>query len=333
MMASIRDVARLSGFSVTTVSRALNGYNDVNENTRNLIKEAARKLQYVPNIHAKNLVMKKSNRIGFIVFDFGMAAGEDNFVYELMVGMHHQCLKIGFELVFLLGSLLEENCSNVGALIRQYGLCGIVIMGCGKDSRTYQELLSIREPVVLIDGDIESEYVGSVSIDNYQAATEVMHYLIDRKKRKKILLINGKEDSFASLERFRGYRDALGDRYSPDDVHYAQYRETKSMDIVERLLSGDEFPYDAIFATSDMMAVGAQNALLKHNIRIGDEVDIVGFDNITLSGYIRVPLTTVSQDKVSLGKRSISMLTAIIRETSKNRKTIVKHQLVIRDSA
>ena len=333
-MASIKDVAKACGFSVTTVSRALNGYDDVNEQTKERIREAAKKLQYTPNIHAKNLVMQKSNRIGFVVFDFGRAAGEDNFVYELMIGMQKQCLEIGYDLVFLFGSLQSSVNSDVVALMRQYDLCGLIIMGCGKDSKTYTDLLTIQKPVALIDGDVYTDYVGGVSVDNYQAALEAVQYLLETKKRKNILLINGKPDSVASRERLRGYADAVGADFSESNVFYGDYNDVKSEEIIRDIIvKRGCFPYDAVFTTSDMMAVGAERALLSHGIAVGRDVDIIGFDNIPLSAYIRVPLTTVEQDKNKLGSESVKMLVSILNKTSPERKVTVKHRLVVRDSA
>lgn len=333
-MATIKDIAKASGFSVTTVSRALNGYNDVSAQTKQMIAHVAESLNYTPNIHAKNLVMQKSNRIGFIVFDFGLAAGEDNFVYELMIGMHQQCLKVGFELVFLFGSVQTPMNEDINALMQQYNLCGIVIMGCGKNSKTYKNLAEIQKPVVLIDGDLETEFVGCVSIDNHAASYEAVRYLIEQKNRKKILLINGKVDSYASIERLRGYKDALNGKYRETDVYYAEYSDKKSAEIIEEIWKQEDgFPYDAVFTTSDMMAIGAESALIAHGILVGEQIDIIGFDNIPLSEFIQVPLTTVAQYKMSLGTSAIQLLMTIINKTGSERRITVEHKLIVRASA
>lgn len=333
-MASIKDIARESGFSVTTVSRALNDYYDVSAETKALIREVAQRLNYSPNIHAKNLVMQKSNRIGFVVFDFGLAAGEDNFVYELMIGMQKTCLDKGFDLLFLFGSMHTAENTDLAALIQKYDLCGIVIMGCGKHYKTYRDLLTLEHPVAFIDGDIETDYVGSVSVDNFAAAKEAVSYLVEKKHRQRVLMINGKLDSFASAERLRGYQAVLGKDFDACNVVYGEYNDKLSYRLVEDRMKPDgTFPYDAIFAASDMMAVGAQNALLARGYTIGKDIDIVGFDNIPLSAFIHTPLTTVSQDKIRLGEECIHMLMNIINKDSENRRIIVPHNLVIRNSA
>lgn len=333
-MASIKDIARESGVSVTTVSRALNDHNDVSEATKARVREVAKRLNYSPNIQARNLVMQKSNRIGFVVFDFGLAAGEDNFVYEMMVGMQRRCIASGYDLLFLFGSVHTSENSDIPALIKKYDLCGIVIMGCGKHFKTYRDLQTIQSPVALIDGDIETDFVGTISVDNYAAAREAMEYLLTKKKRKRILLINGKEDSFASLERLRAYREALGGRFREEDVFYAEYSDKRAQEVVSALVAKDgSFPYDAVFATSDMMAVGAQNALLARGFAVGREVDIIGFDNIPLGAFIHTPLTTVAQDKIRLGEEAVNMLLNILCGESAERRVIVPHKLILRDSA
>jgi LacI family transcriptional regulator len=332
-MATLRDVSRESGYSVTTVSRALNGFDDVNEATKDHIREVAKRLNYQPNINAKNLVMQNSNRIGFIVIEFGQAAGEDNFVYEMMVGMQEKCASSGHELLFLFGSihLDDDKYENIETIIKKYGLAGIVIMGCSLNSITHQELKKISRPVVCIDGDLQTEYVGSVSVDNYQAAFDAVNYLKNVKHRNNILLLNGKENSYACQERMRGYKDALGKDFSEKNVFYGEYSDKISFQVIDRLASS-EFPYDAIFACSDMMAVGAINALLGHHLEIGKQVDVIGFDNIPLSSYIQIPLTTVNQDKVMLGEKAVTLLLDIINENGKNRKVIVPHKIVYRAS-
>ena len=332
-MATLRDVSRESGYSVTTVSRALNGFDDVNEATKNHIQEVAKRLNYQPNINAKNLVMQNSNRIGFIIFEFGQASGEDNFVYEMMVGMQEKCVSSGHELLFLFGSihLDEKKHENIEAIIKKYGLAGIVLMGCSTNSITHDELKKISRPVVCIDGDLQTEYVGSVSVDNYQAAYDAVNYLKNVKHRKNILLLNGKENSFACQERMRGYKDALGKDFSEKNIYYGEYSEQISYQAINGLFDSD-FAYDGIFACSDMMAVGAINALLSHHIEVGNQVDVIGFDNIPLSSYIQIPLTTVNQDKVMLGEKAVTLLLDIINGNSENRKIIVPHKIVYRAS-
>jgi len=332
-MATLKDVSRESGFSVTTVSRALNGFDDVNEETKNHICKIAEQLKYLPNINAKNLVMQKSNRIGFIIFDFGHAAGEDNFVYEMMVGMQRKCVSSGHELLFLFGSIYAADNKNedIEKLILQYNLAGIVIMGCSLNSKTHEDLKQISKPVICIDGDLETQYVGIVSIDNYKAAFEAVNYLKQVKHRKKIMMINGKEDSFACQERMRGYKDALGDSFSEKNIFYGHYNDLVSYQIVQDLIAS-EFAFDAVFASSDMMAVGAINALLENQIDIGNQVDIIGFDNIPLSSYIQKPLTTVNQDKIMLGDKAVTLLLDIIDEKDSNRKITVPHKIIYRST-
>lgn len=328
-MVTIKDISKESGYSVTTVSRALNDFDDVNEVTKEHIRKVAEKLNYVPNMHAKRLVTQRSNRIGFIIFEFGRAAGEDNFVYEMMVGMQKKCATTGHELLFLFGSVYADNNESIEKLILKYDLSGLIIMGCNMESNTYKELKQISRPVVCIDGDIETKYVGAVSIDNYQASYEAVTYLKDTKQRKRILMLNGKKDSFACRERLRGYQNAMGDSFAKSDVFYAEYSDIISYDIVKKLMQ-EEFKYDGIFASSDMMAVGAIHALQEYKIEVGKKVDVIGFDNIPLSAFLQRPLTTINQDKTMLGDKAVTMLLDIIEQKSENRKIIVPHQIVYR---
>jgi DNA-binding LacI/PurR family transcriptional regulator len=330
-MATLKDVSKVSGYSVTTVSRALNGFDDVNEETKSHIRNVAEQLNYLPNMNAKNLVTQKSNRIGFIIFDFGHAAGEDNFVYEMMVGMQRKCISTGHELLFLFGSIYasDNKTEDIEKLILKYNLTGIIIMGCSMNSKTHEDLKHISKPVVCIDGDLETPYVGIVSVDNYKAAYDAVSYLKKVKHRKRIMMLNGKTDSYACKERMRGYKDALGEDFSEDNVYYGNYSDIISYQVISEL-AVEDFPYDAVFASSDMMAVGTINALMEKQIEIGIQVDIIGFDNIPLGAYIHKPLTTVSQDKIMLGDKAVELLLNINEESDKVRRITVPHEIIYR---
>ena len=331
-MATLRDIAQASGFSMTTVSRALNDFDDVNAETKEAIRQVARQLNYRPNVHAKSLANKKSNRIGFIIFDFGYASGEDNFVYEMMLGMQKICVNIGYELVFLFGSVhySDKEPGLIEKLFHQYNLEGLVIMGLNNQSAAYEDLMAINRPIVCIDSDFTTPTVGCVTITNAEAIEEIVHFLRVQKKRKKLMMLNGKLHAYASQERLRGFREALGDAFRPETVHYGDYSEQKSIDIMQGLLASGQFDYDAIVCSNDMMAIGAIKVLTSYGYMIGRDVDVTGFDNIIISQYIATPLTTVNQDKQLMGRTAIQLLMDIILERATSMRIILPYSIVYR---
>jgi LacI family transcriptional regulator len=328
---TIKDIANKTGFSVTTVSRALNNYFDVNKETKEYIFKVAEELNYTPNINARRLVTKKSNRIGFIVFGFGKASGEDNFVYELLTGMQQKCIEVGYELVFLMGDIhfLSVEHNTLENIFKRFDLEGIVIMGFNINAPYFNALNNLKLPVVCIDGNIVNEYVGVVSVDNYLASYEATDYLIRQKFRKSIIFLNGKDDSYACSERLRGYKDAVGRELQPDNIFYCNYNDTESYNCIKELIN-KKVNFDGIFAASDMMAIGALRALNENSYKIGEQVDVIGFDDILISSYINPPLTSVRQNKPLIGEECITLLTDIIEQKEIKRKVIVPHNLVIR---
>lgn len=333
-MATLKDVAKRSGFSLTTVSRALNDYEDVNENTKEIIRKAARELKYAPNMYARSLVQNKNNRIGFIIFEFGRASGEDNFVYELMIGMQKVCMQRGYELVFLFDN--ETFHDNQEGLIEdiflKYSLGGLIIMGCNIGSAVYRELKKIDRPVVCIDGSFTTASVGCITIDNRAAIFEVVSYLQDHNGRKNIMMLNGKKNSYACRQRLKGFRDARGNVFQEKDVFYAEYSEMKAMEILQQLIAEEQFTYDAIVCSNDMMAIGVLRVLKEHGYEAGKTVDVVGFDNIIISRYISVPLSTVDQNMREIGSNGVELLLKLIEKPrrAKDNKIIMPYRIIHR---
>ncbi|MEE0692883.1 MAG: LacI family DNA-binding transcriptional regulator [Lachnospiraceae bacterium] len=333
-MATLKDVAKRSGFSLTTVSRALNDFEDVNENTKEIIRKAARELKYAPNMYARSLVQNKNNRIGFIIFEFGRASGEDNFVYELMIGMQKVCMQRGYELVFLFDNVTFHD--NQEGLIEdiflKYSLGGLIIMGCNIESAVYWELKKFDRPVVCIDGSFTTASVGCITIDNRAAIYDVVNYLQEHNGRKAIMMLNGKKNSYACRQRLEGFKEARGEVFQEDDVFYAGYSEVKAMEILQQLIVKKRFCYDAIVCSNDMMAIGALRVLKEHGYEAGKTVDVVGFDNINISRYIARPLSTVDQNMREIGSTGVQLLLNMIENPRKvkDNKIIMPYKIIHR---
>jgi DNA-binding LacI/PurR family transcriptional regulator len=144
------------------------------------------------------------------------------------------------------------------------------------------------------------------------------------------MMLNGKLNAYASMERLRGFREAMGDAFKPESVHHGDYSEQKSIAIMERLLSAGHFEYDAIVCSNDMMAIGAIKVLTSRGYLVGKDIDVTGFDNIIISQYIATPLTTVNQDKQLMGRSAMMLLMDIINEKATEMKIILPYSIIYR---
>lgn len=303
---TIRDVARRSGFSVGTVSRALNGYSDVAEQTRARVLQVASELEYQPESAARSLVTRRSHVIG--VF---LETGADHpdlqhpFFHEVLVGLKGAVGRAGYDLLLFAREQSNNVFGNQSCLdrCRQHGVDGAVLIGT-PDEAGIRGLVRSEVPCVGIDLDL-GEGGTLVASDNVAGAKLAVDHLYDLGHRR-IATITGLLHTRPGADRLQGYREALqGHRlaYRDEYVTYGDYYVDSGSQAMEELLGlGDEAP-TAVFAAADLMAIGAIRAATAAGVRVPDELSVVGYDDISLAEHLQPPLTTVSQDKLSLGAR------------------------------
>ncbi len=332
-MATIRDIARESGFSVTTVSRALNGYSDVNEQSRLKIIETAKQLNYVPNKAAQNLVKKYSNTIAMIISGMEPKGGVDNLVYSLISGMYIMAEKFGYQVaLFTMSSAYQKEKSYI-QFCREHNIRGAVITGIRTDDKYFEEVVESDLPCVLIDIPLEGDNLSYIAIDNVEASREIVQILIDN-NHKNIGMVSGRIEATVSLERYKGYEKALienGIAINPDYVVTGNFLELKAYEVTKELLMKNK-EITAIFCASDMMAIGCMKAVKELGLEIPKDISIVGFDDIPLAEYTTPPLTTVNQDFYERGKVAIQQLYKMTENLQYDKKINLDYKIMQRDS-
>ncbi|WP_078551703.1 LacI family DNA-binding transcriptional regulator [Bacillus alkalicellulosilyticus] len=331
-MTTIYDIAKKTGFSITTVSRALNNYTDVSEKTKKKILEAVEEMGYYPNNVARSLTMKKTFTIGVI------------FVEDLGIGMKHpffggviesfkqQVEKVGYDVIFLSKHLGGEEKSYIQHALHR-GVDGVVIFSSEKDDIEVQKLIDSSLPTVVID--LYSKKSSVVYSDNVHGSELAVQHLYDLGHRK-IAHIYGHQASFAGLERLKGFYSAvkklgltIPDSYIVDG-HYFSYE--KGYSAMETLLSLEDRP-TAVFVAGDLMAIGAISAIRTFGLQVPDDISIIGFDDIELAKYITPALTTIKQNTDLIGE---SAADALLNQIDKKNKVYtavtIPVELVIRDS-
>lgn len=329
MAVTIREVAREAGVSIATVSRVFNDSGPVNEDTRQRIIDAARRLRYIPNGAARSLITSKTQTLGVLLPDL---YGE--FFSEVIRGIDHTARQHLFHL--LLSSSHNDRDEIQAALRAMQGrVDGLIIMYPDLDAAALRDNLSDGLPVVLLNCHIDGDPFDAIVIDNYGGAYAMTRHLIEHGHRH-VALITGGRENYDAAERVRGYRAALRDggvAWSEELETEGAFTEVSGYEATRRILDRTPRP-TAIFASNDSMAIGALSALREAGLRVPDDVAVVGFDDIPIAGYVSPRLSSMHVPISELGARAMERLIEAIREEPPHapRREEIATTLVVRDS-
>jgi LacI family transcriptional regulator len=332
----IREVARRSGVSMATVSRALNGRPDVSAATRSRIEEIARRLGYAPNQQARALVRRRSDMVG-LIWDtsYVETKGRSPFLSDMLVGLKMALADTGYHLMLLSPQAADHGVNAFVQAAMQHGLDGVVLMGVDADLPALAALINSGRPCVGLDLPVQGSRASYVSSDNVAGAGTAVRHLHGLGHRR-IATILGPQSMMAASDRLAGYQAVMGELGLDVPDGYLQegdfFRES-GYTSMQALLALKK-PPTAVFAAGDEMAVGAMQAAIDAGLEIARDISIVGYDDIELASIVRPSLTTVSQDYLAIGAAAVTLLTQIIDgELDTPQPVHVPGQLLVRDSA
>jgi LacI family transcriptional regulator len=333
-MTTIKDLAKAAGVSITTVSRALNGYSDVSEKTRNRIKKLAEDLSYRPNAQAQSLVLKKTNSIGVILSDMNRSSAKDAFAFEVLCGINDKASELNYDIILFSTNPNKQLKKSYSDLCMERNVDGAILQGLKVNDPYLKEVIGQPHfPCVLIDIPVAGERVGHVTTDNVNGACEAVQHLI-RLGHRQIAMINGYDEAAVSRDRLTGYIVSLqqaGIPYDPTLVADGRFSEEGGEEAMEKLL-GEHPGITAVFCSSDLMALGAMKALEKAGNAIPGSISIVGYDDISIASYCTPKLTTIRQDKYDLGYQAAQMLIDMLEGRQVKHKVVLPTELIVRDS-
>ncbi|OQP07734.1 LacI family transcriptional regulator [Geobacillus sp. 46C-IIa] len=332
-MTTIKDIAKAAGVSITTVSRALNGYSDVNENTRQKIIDIAKQLNYSPNTLARGLVMNKSKTIGLLVSGLTRDSAKDNFTFEVLAGVNEYVSEVDYDMVLFSTTSTKQREKTYTQLCRERRVDGAILQGIRTDDPYLHEVVESNIPCVLIDIPIESKTVGYVTTDNVLGAKKAVRHLIEL-GHKRIAMINGYEYAFVSEQRLKGFKEALLEAGLPVREYWianGAFREEIAEQEALRLLQ--HYPeITAFFCASDLMALGVIKAAKRLGKQVPDDVAVIGYDDIILASYSAPSLSTIAQDKFAMGYEAAMLLIAMLEGKADSHVKILQTELKVRES-
>lgn len=205
MSPTIKDIAKAAGVSITTVSRALNGYSDVNEKTRNRIKKLAEKMSYRPNAQAQSLVLKKTNTIGVIISELTRDSVKAAFSFEVLCGISDRSSELNYDIILFSTNPNKQMNKTYSDLCRERNVDGVILKGLKTTDPYLREVTDQSMfPSVLIDIPVAGERVGHVTTDNVSGVRDAVRHLIQQGHRN-IAFINGYKEAAICADRLSGY--------------------------------------------------------------------------------------------------------------------------------
>jgi len=326
---TIFEVAAEAGVSLATVSRVINDDVHVKPQTRERVLSAMQRLGYVANRQARSLAGGKSNTIGLLVPDLGTG-----YIGEIIRGIDTELSWMNMDLILYTTHRTAAKESNYVANLARGMVDGLLLV-LPRNPVDYIETLTLRNfPFVLIDHQGTTENCPAVGATNWQGAYTATEYLI-LLGHKRIGFISGSMDLGCAQDRLKGYRSALRTYHipeAPELVYEGTFFQPDGYSGACTLLNLDD-PPTAIFASNDVMAMGAMDAVRNQGLRIPDDISVVGFDNIPQSAMVHPPLTTVQQPLEQMGRVAVQMLINILKNMEKDTSRIeLPTELIFRGS-
>jgi LacI family transcriptional regulator len=318
--ATIRDVARRAQLSVATVSRALNGFDNVSEQARERIASAVTELGYVPHAGARSLSLARNNAIGVVLPDL-----HGEFFSEIVRGMDREASRRGY--LLLLSNLHARSEQATQAVRAMRGrVDGLIVMAPHLDEGELAAALPPGVPAVLINTRGQAGGHSAIHLDNAAGAAAVVDHFA-RMGRKHLVHIAGPAGNIDAQERLTATRAAAIEKGLELTIIEGDFEEGSGIAAVEELLSSGK-AFDAIFAANDNMAIGALEALRKAGIQVPRDVAIAGFDDIPLARHLG--MSTVRVRIAELGERALARLLERLANNDDGGDELHAPELVVR---
>jgi LacI family transcriptional regulator len=310
---TIVDVAAEAGVSFGTVSRVINNDVHVKEETRARVLDAMQRLGFVANRQARSLAGGKSNSIGLLVPDLGTG-----YIGEIIRGIDAELSLSDFDLILYTTHRTASKEASYVANLAQGMVDGLLLVLPRNPADYIGTLTRLNFPFVLIDHQGTGQECPAVGATNWQGAYNATEYLI-KLGHSRIGFITGSMDLGCTIERLEGYRSALKTSHIPgaaELIYEGNFFQPDGYAGACALLDLKN-PPTAIFASNDVMAMGAMDAARSRGLRIPEDVSIVGFDDIPQASLVYPALTTVRQPLEQMGRVAAQMLVDMLKEPDK----------------
>ena len=330
MATSIKDVAKMAGVSIATVSRVLNDIDVVNEDTKEKVLNAIKELGYRPNIIARSLKTQRTKTIGILIPDIS-----SQFYPEIVRGAEDVANIYDYNVILCNSDFDVEKEKEYLRVLREKMVDGVIYMSSSLNNEILDLINELDLKTILVETKDSQGLFPSVTIDNVTATYEGTKYLIERGLKK--LAFIGVDSSTINAwgERYIGFEKALKEaKVSVDKnlVHFDTLKVKSGIEGAEQFVKSKK-KFEAIVCASDEIAMGAINTLRENGIKVPEDVSVIGFNNNYAASIFYPKITTISQPSYDMGSVAMRMLIKLLNKKELGeRHFVLGHELIKRDS-
>lgn len=327
---NIYDMAKEAGVSIATISRVINGKDVVSQKTRSKVEEILKKYNYTPNEIARGLVVNSIRTVGVMTIDI-----RDLYYANVAYTVERELSKLGYNVILSnTGDDTEEKIKYMNSLM-QKKVDGIILVGSVfKDDNLDKYIIDIagRIPVVMINGFVDGENIYSVMCDDAYGISAVVDHLAEKGRKRPVYFRY--TNSFSSRRKLDGFKAGMKQNNLPlegNSVIVVQQGLNGGVEGVEKLLE-NQYVFDAVICTDDLIAIGAMKCLKEHGIVVPEQVAVIGFNNSVLASCCEPELTSVDSLMENMGRYGVDIFSKVMLGEKVQAKTVIKPGLVIRKS-
>lgn len=330
---NIKDIAKIAGVGVSTVSRVINGHSDVKEETRQHVLNVIETYNYIPNNSARNLKRLESNHVGILI------KGMYNPFFAQMVQTIEKALANADYTAIVHYNIDDLKDSDAAyEFVMEKKLKGIICLGGDFDALTEADVKRLRVPFILastqIPQNLDKTIFSSVMIDNEKAAYEAVMAICHMGHKHIGIITTGEQDKSIGTIRTQGYIKALEDcklMKREDYFELGAYTFETGYEAMKRLMKKAP-DITAVFAISDVMAIGAARAIIEAGKNIPEDISLMGFDDIDYAAFFNPPLTTVRQPVDLIADETASLMIKMLDEEGEHQHRIFDTKIIYRSS-
>ena len=323
---TIKDIARLSGYGVSTVSRALNNHPDISAEAREKIRAVAQQYNFTPNTNARQLKSSGSKSVVIIV------KGTFNVFFSALVEkLQMQIDRLGYGVLVHYLDTKENEVQLAKRLYNEIKPLGIIFLG--GSIKNFEQDFDLTIPCVLSTTSAmgtEFRNLSSVSVDDTDAGKQAVEYLL-RNGHKSIGIIGGDITTYcATQQRFQGAAKALSDKgiaFDKDCYEYSRFTLNSAYEAAKKLLLRKK-DITALFAMSDTMAIGACKAITDMGFNVPDDISVIGFDGIDMAAFYNPQITTFKQPVAEIAEETVKLLKDMLENGADARHILMKAEII-----
>ena len=325
-MPTIKDIAQRLNVSISTVSKGLNGANDISEDLRQLVLDTAIEMGY----STKKMRNQEEKKVCVFIENMEYK-NMDEFGYDIITGFKKAAVRKKWDVTVIPFNLDLQESEHYDSYMLKHGFCGAFLVGFTLNEDWMKELNKTKVPTVLLDNHITSQpRVGYVGTDSFEGIHFAISHLANL-GHKKIALLNGTKDSMVSEERQQAFIQSMyANGLTPDSslMEYGCYDSDCAKSFIPNFVANGA---TAIMCASDTIASGVISELKNLNLRVPEDISVIGFDDLPIASTMTPTLTTIRQNRSDLGKSAASLLDNLLSGVAVS-KILLRAEFVERES-